>query len=45
MELLGVMIRSERSDDIPVIVYWLTQMQIQSMVDAHCPPSTEIGRD
>lgn len=35
---MGATIQSERSDDIPVILYWLKQMKIQSIVDAHCPP-------
>jgi len=35
---MSLQIESERSDDIPLIVYWLEQMQIQSIVDEHCPP-------
>lgn len=34
---MSLQITSERSDDIPLIVYWLEQMQIQSIVDAHSP--------
>ncbi len=34
---MSLQIESERSDDIPLIVYWLEQMQIQAIVDEHCP--------
>lgn len=30
--------QSERADDIPLIIHWLQQMEIASMIDEELPP-------